>query len=65
VNRAVRRLQGGAVGDRTVLEGTEPDGIRLRWSFNDITPSSFVWRGEVARDDDWRLTEEMQLRRAT
>jgi hypothetical protein len=62
VERAVRRLSGGAVGDRIVLEGVD-NGRRLRWSFNDIEPSSFVWRGEVADGDDWHLCEEMRLRR--
>jgi hypothetical protein len=64
VQRAVRRLSGGAVGDGIVLEGSDADETRLRWSFNDITQSTFVWRGEVARDGDWRPREEMRLRRA-
>jgi len=63
VQRVVRRLQGGAVDDRIVLEGSDPDGRRQRWSFNDITPSAFVWHGEVATDGEWRLAEEMRLRR--
>lgn len=65
VQRAVRRLSGGRVDDRIVLEGAEPDGTRRRWSFNDIGPSSFVWRGESSTDGGaaWRLAEEMRLRR--
>jgi hypothetical protein len=65
VQRAVRRLSGGQVGDRIVLEGEGEDGRRLRWSFNDIGPSSFVWRGEVSTDAgaSWRQAEEMRLRR--
>jgi len=66
VNRAVRRLQGGAVDDRIVLEGSDPGGAARRWSFNDITPSAFVWHGETSTDGgaSWRLAEEMRLRRA-
>jgi hypothetical protein len=65
VQRAVRRLSGGKVGDRIVLEGSGDEGKLLRWSFNDITPSSFVWRGEISSDGgaSWRDREEMRLRR--
>jgi len=61
----VKRLAGGRVGDRIVLEGTADDGAALRWSFNDIEPESFVWRGEKSRDKgkSWKLTGEYQLRR--
>jgi hypothetical protein len=65
VQRAVRRLSGGRVGDRIVLERTDADGRRHRWSFNDIERSSFIWHGEISSDDGatWRLAEEMRLRR--
>jgi hypothetical protein len=65
VQRAVRRLSGGRVGDRIVLEGPGDAGQLLRWSFNEITPSSFVWRGEISTDGgaSWRDKEEMRLRR--
>jgi hypothetical protein len=65
VQRAVRRLSGGREGDRIVLEGGNGQR-RSRWSFNDITPSSFTWRGELSTDGgaSWRLAEEMRLTRA-
>jgi hypothetical protein len=65
VQRAVRRLSGGQVGDRIVLEGGDSDR-RHRWSFNDIAQSMFVWHGEISIDGGatWRLAEEMRLRRA-
>jgi hypothetical protein len=65
VQRAVRRLSGGRRGERIVLEGRDAAGHLLRWSFNDIRPDSFVWRGEVSHDGgaSWRLVEEMRLRR--
>ncbi len=62
----VATVEGGIVGDRIVLEGVNPDGSQRRWSFNDIRPDSFVWRGE--RSDDrgstWRLVAEYQMSRA-
>lgn len=57
-------VEGRAQGDRIVLEG-EANGKRRRWSFNDVTPSSFVWRGESSRDGGktWRLAEEHHMKR--
>lgn len=63
--RAIRRLTARPDGDRIVLEGTEPDGTLLRWSFGDIAHDRFVWRGELSRDGGatWVLDEEMHARR--
>jgi hypothetical protein len=65
VQRTVTRLAGGRVGDRIVLEGGDGER-RRRWSFNEITPTSFTWRGELSSDAgaSWRLAEEMRLTRA-
>jgi hypothetical protein len=65
VHRAVRHLHGGPEGERIVLTGVS--GVRhLRWSFNDIAPDAFVWRGEQSTDGGatFRLAEEMRLTRA-
>jgi hypothetical protein len=61
----VLRMEGGAEGDRIVLRGKDSTGALLRWSFNDIRPDSFVWRGESSRDSGktWRLEEEHHMRR--
>jgi hypothetical protein len=58
-------VQGGVVGDRIVLTGVDADGARIRWSFNDIQPDSFVWRGETSRDGGttWLLEEEHHMKR--
>jgi hypothetical protein len=58
-------VQGGAEGDRIVLRGRDDEGSVLRWSFNDIQPDSFTWRGEKSRDGGktWRLEEEHHMRR--
>jgi hypothetical protein len=62
---ALITVQGGAEGNRIVLRGTDDEGSSLRWSFNDITPNSFVWRGEKSRDGGkkWVLEEEHHMRR--
>ena len=58
-------VQGGLEGNRIVLNGVDTDGFRIRWSFNDIGPDSFVWRGEKSRDGgtSWTLEEEHHMRR--
>jgi len=58
-------VQGGSVGDRIVLRGRDTDGAPIRWSFNDIKPNSFVWRGEKSHDDGktWKLEEEHHMKR--
>jgi hypothetical protein len=62
----VRRLAGGRVGaDRIVLFGQDDDGTLLRWSFNDIRPNAFTWRGENSRDGGktWKMDEEHHMTR--
>jgi hypothetical protein len=62
---AVITVRGGIEGDRIVLRGTDGEGAMLRWSFNDIKPDSFTWRGETSRDGGktWKLEEEHHMRR--
>jgi hypothetical protein len=62
---AAVRMEGGAEGNRIVLRGRDDHGAELRWSFNDITPNSFVWRGETSHDGGktWRLEEEHHMTR--
>lgn len=58
-------VQGGTIGDRIVLTGVDADGAKIRWSFNDVQPDSFVWRGETSRDGGttWLLEEEHHMKR--
>jgi hypothetical protein len=58
-------VEGGAEGDRIVLRGHDAEGAALRWSFNDIQPNSFTWRGELSHDGGktWRLQEEHHMKR--
>ena len=48
-----------------VQEGTDDAGERTRWSFSEITASSFRWRGERSRDAGatWQLRADFSLRR--
>jgi hypothetical protein len=52
-------------GDEIVQLGKSPDGNMIRWSFSEITPGSFRWRGEVSADGGatWRLNVEFLARR--
>jgi hypothetical protein len=61
-------LLGRRVGDRIVQEGTGSDTRRReRWSFTDITSTSFLWLGEVSFDNGitWFLEQEMRAVRHT
>jgi hypothetical protein len=53
-------------GDDIVQLGKGPGGALIRWSFSDITPQSFHWRGEVSANDGatWRCNVEFLARRA-
>ena len=58
-------VQGGLEGDRIVLRGIDIDGAPIRWSFNDIKPGSFLWRGEKSHDGGktWKVEEEHHMKR--
>lgn len=59
-------LIGRQSGERIVLEGTGEDpGLVARWTFSDITPTTFTWRGEVSFDQGktWALEQEMHAKR--
>jgi len=58
-------VTGGQENGRIVLTGHDADGAMLRWSFNDIKPDSFVWRGEISSDEGktWKLQGENHIHR--
>jgi len=60
------RQIGRARGRDIVQEGKNDAGAVLRWSFTDITPDSFRWRGERSPDGgaSWRVEAEISVRRA-
>lgn len=61
----VRQFVARSRGDAIVLEGRF-DGVDTRWSFSDITPSSFSWRNEESVDGGrtWRTVQRFSARRA-
>lgn len=61
----VRQL-GRARGADIVQEGTAEGGVKTRWSFSEITPDSFLWRGERSVDQgkSWFVQAEFRARRA-
>ena len=65
VKQYYSRQVGRARGEDIVQEGKNDAGERVRWSFTDITPDSFTWRGERSRDDGrtWQLQAEFHARR--
>jgi hypothetical protein len=53
-------------GDDIVQEGVHANGTPARWSFTEITPTSFHWIGEASRGEagQWRLLVEVFAKRA-
>jgi len=62
---AYRYQVGRKEGADIVQEGTTESGALSRWSFTQITPRSFHWKGEVALDKgaSWHLVVEVFARR--
>jgi len=59
------RQIGRAEGRDIVQHGTNDAGATIRWSFRDIAPDSFLWRGERSTDGGvtWQLQAEFSARR--
>ncbi len=64
LNGRVRRFIGRAESGAIVLDGLDEDP-QERWTFLDITPDSFLWRGEASHDGGrtWVIEDEMYARR--
>ncbi|WP_341870963.1 putative glycolipid-binding domain-containing protein [Corallococcus llansteffanensis] len=63
VTGALNRLAGRREGDTIILLG-EVQGQPIRWSFHDIRPDSFTWRGEEQDSaGHWKLQAQFDLRR--
>ncbi len=65
VRQYYARQIGRAVGLDIVQEGMTDAGAAIRWSFAEITPNSFRWRGEISPDGGatWQLQAEFLARR--
>jgi hypothetical protein len=66
VSGAFNRLVGRRVGNDIVQDGVDGNGTMIRWTFSEITPSSFHWRGGLSTDKGktWRLAAEFFGHRA-
>ena len=64
ISRTYVMLTARQDGDSILVEGRERDDL-LRWSFHDITPNSFLWRGHISADEGstWHYEQEMRARR--
>ena len=57
-------LIGRWLGKEVVQEGKFPDGTAIRWTFSEITETSWRWRGERREPDGkWRLQVEFRATR--
>ena len=67
VTRNFLQMIGRAEGANIVQLGTRHDDHLLRWSFLEITPDSFLWRGEVSADNgaNSRTITEFTAKRKT
>jgi hypothetical protein len=65
VKQYYTRQLGRARGRDIVQEGTTGEGVPVRWSFTDITPDSFRWRGERSLDGGktWHLQADFRAQR--
>lgn len=65
VSQTYFSMIGRKQGEAIVQEGDGTGGNRIRWSFSEITPNSFRWRGEISADDGatWRRNVEFIARR--
>ncbi|HET9618035.1 MAG TPA: hypothetical protein VFP74_12785 [Pseudolabrys sp.] len=65
VKQYYTRQLGRARGRDIVQEGTTGEGVPVRWSFTEITPDSFRWRGERSLDGGktWHLQADFRARR--
>jgi hypothetical protein len=64
MHRVVRTFIARQVGDEVVLETTQGDVPRMRWSFVDIKADSFIWRNELWARSDWRIQQTFDAHRS-
>ena len=65
VGQTYLTMIGRAQGDDIVQLGRNAAGHVVRWGFYQITPASFLWRGEASADNEasWNRVVEFTARR--
>lgn len=63
MHRVVRTFIARKSGDQVILETTEGEVPRMRWSFSDIQASSFSWCNELWTGSDWRVQQTFAAHR--
>lgn len=63
MHRVVRTFIARGIGDQVMLETTEGEVPRMRWSFSDIQKNSFSWRNELWTENGWRVQQTFAARR--
>jgi len=64
VSGAFDVLRARKEGEQIIQEGTRPDGQRIRWVFDVLSPERFHWYGEAQqRDGEWAREVEFSGRR--
>ena len=64
MHRTVRTFIARRCGDDVMLETTEGEAPRMRWSFTDIETNSFIWRNELWIGSAWRIQQTFSARRS-
>lgn len=57
MHRVVRTFLARKTGDQVMLETSEGDVPRMRWSFFDVEANSFSWRNELWTGSGWRMQQ--------
>ena len=63
MHRQVRAFTARRIDDRIVLETTQGEMPRMRWSFADIRADSFTWRNEIWTGSGWHIQQTFDARR--
>ncbi|WP_162914056.1 hypothetical protein [Taklimakanibacter lacteus] len=64
MHHVVRTFIARRIGDEVVLETTQGEVPRMRWSFADIGAESFAWRNELWTGNGWRVQQTFAAKRA-
>jgi hypothetical protein len=65
MHSVVRTFIARRIGEEVVLETTEGEVPRMRWSFADTRADSFVWRNELWAGSCWRIQQTFAARRSS